>query len=572
MKGMGLHALPSLLAWLEAPASSRAIAFADSDGWDRVDYSVLAGRVARLAGGMKERGVGPGDVVNLVLPSGQAFVELFVATLLCGATASPVAPPAAFTDRAMYRERVDAIVRLADPKLVVCEAGDLAETSAAVGGQDDAGRPAVCVPGELPGTTAVVPGGPLGDLALLQYTSGTSGGPKAVMVGWEQLEANIESTIAWMNWDSSDVAVSWLPFHHDFGSVGALVTSLVLNCELRVMTPQQFVRTPLRWLECLGKGGGTVAATTSFGLAHLVRRAKPENLDGMNLTGVKQIAIGGDRIDASVLHRFLQLTMPYGLDAGALGTAYGLAEATLGVSGTPYGEQPKVLEVNWSDVAKGRPAPVIAEHDLRSPVSPPPTALVSCGPPVAGVDIEIRGPGGAVLAPGHVGEVVVRGPQVARGYRGSTDDGRFADGRLFTGDSGFLHDGRLVVIGRSGDSMKVLGRTVFAEELEQLVSTVSPLPATQTAVLVGTRAGTDTVVVLAETREAGPWTEEAVRCLRRAVGAAVAIEVVVGRRGMILRTTSGKLRRAAMWERFESATLGSGAAAGKPGRVETRAS
>lgn len=172
---------PSLLGWLDAPSSSRGIAFAEPDGWSHVDYAALAGRVALLAGGLKERGVRPDDVVNLILPNGREFIELFLATLVCGATASPVAPPSTFTGSGAYREHLTAIVRLAQPRLVVCEASDLAEVRAVVG------EVAIHVREDLAGTAEVHPGGRLADLALLQYTSGTSGSPKAVMVGWDQL-------------------------------------------------------------------------------------------------------------------------------------------------------------------------------------------------------------------------------------------------------------------------------------------------------------------------------------------------------------------------------------------------
>lgn len=552
-----LIGLPSLLEWLVSPSAARGISFAADDSWRHVPYAELARGIARRANGMTARGIGAGDVVNIVLPNGPEFVEVFVATLVCGAAASPIAPPAAFTGTAAYGDHVAAIVKAARPRLVVSATEDVEALSAATGFPHDSSTVAVCTSDDLDGATEIVwPRHRDRDaLALLQFTSGSSGAPKGVPIGWDQIDANIESTVRWMNWTAEDVSVSWMPMHHDFGLVGALVTSLALACDLRMMTPQQFIRDPARWLECFGRGDGTIASTASFGLAHVVRRCRPERLAGMDFSGLKQLAIGGERIDAGVLHRFLQLLSPYGLRTAALGPAYGLAEATLGVSGTPFGEPPKVLQVEWSRMVEGQPAPIVAEHDLRAPLAPPGGALVTCGPPVANVEVEIRAADQKVLPAGHIGEIVVTGPNVAHGYHRTSDQATFADGRLFTGDTGFLHEGRVVVLGRSGDSLKVLGRTVFAEELEAVLSSVPTVPAGRTAVLLGTHAGTEMVVLVAESDPA-EWLEQCIGRLRVAVGP-TKIDVVLGPPGTILRTTSGKPRRRAMWQRFTSAAVDS---------------
>jgi acyl-CoA synthetase (AMP-forming)/AMP-acid ligase II len=542
----------SLLAWMDEPSADRGIAFAASGGWNRISYAELAGRVERTIGGLVERGVGPGDVVTIVSSTSPDFVELFLATIACGATASPVAAPAAFL-AGSYKDHLTAIVSAATPKAIVAGAEDLADVEAAMPAAFSQRGTTLISADDLQRSPNARPPRQVSDLPLVQYTSGSSGAPKGVRIGWDQLEANLAATLKWMGWTSADIAVSWLPLYHDFGLIGALVTSLALNSELLIMTPQQFIRSPHRWLECFSREGASIAATTCFGLAYVLRRCRPEELEGMDFSGVTQIAIGAERIDARILHHFYHRLAPFGLRAGAIGPAYGLAEATLGVSGTPSGVAPEIVDVDFTRMVEGAAAPVVGRYDLCSPTPPLPRAVVSCGPPVSGVEVEVRGPAGEVLPTGHVGEIVVRGANVARGYHDVVSDPHFADERLFTGDTGFVHEGNLFVLGRSGDGMKVLGKMVFAEDMELLVAGL-PNVSRRTAVLLGVNAGVETVVVLTESSR-DDWFDAAVDCIRPEVGGA-AIVIVVGPAGTILWTTSGKPKRRAMWKRFEEGTLG----------------
>ncbi|MDM4718654.1 AMP-binding protein [Micromonospora sp. WMMA1363] len=514
-----------LLSWLAEPRSDRGIRFARPDGgWDRWSYDELAGLTHEYAAGLVAHGVRPGDVVTVVLPSGPAFVGALFGTLLAGATASPLAPAATFGDPDRYAEHVTSALAAARPRLVVVDA---AAGAAVTPVASRTGVPTV--------DQDDVRGGPLGAhrpaparLALVQFTSGTTGSVRGVQVPYPALEANVTAIRRWLEMTPDDATASWLPVHHDMGLVGCLLAPIVTGADLWLLSPADFVRQPTRYLACFGRLGARLSAMPGFGLAHVVRRVRPEQLAGMDFRQWRAVIVGAERVLPATLDRFAALLAPHGLRRESLLPAYGLAEATLAVTGVP-------LRTGW-----------------RQSTGPDGVPVVGCGVPLAGSRVTIVGDDGQRTDDGLPGEIVVGGTGVADGYVGA--DGirttAFAGGTLRTGDAGFVRGGELFVLGRMGDSLKIRGRAVFAEDLDAVLCGELAVPPGRLATVLGLRAGTPTAVVYLE-HPRQEWLSRIPALLRPLVDDATVVTVPVPAGG-VPRTTSGKPKRRLLWHRHTS--------------------
>jgi acyl-CoA synthetase (AMP-forming)/AMP-acid ligase II len=530
-----------LLGWLDRPGDGRGIRFADgADGWDLVGYDSLARSARRVAAGLLGRGVPRGARVLVVHPSGPGFVACFFGAQRAGTVPAVLAPPTAFGDQAGYREHVHGVLRAVEPALVVVAAGMAERIGAAL----PPGHPPVVDVDSLRASAADgdTDRRQAADLALVQFTSGSSGQVRGVRVPFDALAANVAGIRTWLGATPADAWASWLPVHHDMGLIGCLVTPVVGGNDLWLLSPEQFVRTPLRYLRCFGEHGATITATPNFALDHIVRRIRPDDLAGLDFGRWKAAVVGAERVDHDTLDRFSQLVGPFGLRTGVLVPAYGMAEATLAITGLPTGRP-------WS---------------VRRPVAAPdvdggaePDAVTGCGVPLPGMSVRVLGEDGEPLPEGRTGEIVVSGTSVAAGYlhdAGAASLTSFDDGTLHTGDAGFLRDGQLYVLGRLGDAVKVRGRTVFAEDVEATLRRLG-VPAHHSAVLLGVRHHQPVAVVLVE--RTGSTADVLARLSSGRVASALrarvtGLELVVlpVAAGTVTRTSSGKPRRRQLWRAF----------------------
>ncbi|MFF4579784.1 AMP-binding protein [Streptomyces sp. NPDC001389] len=544
-----------LLGTLVDPDPRRGIRFHDGrGGWDFHPYTELARAAFAAADRLRSLGVVPGDLVVLATGTGPEFVAAFLGTVAAGATPAPLAPPGVFEDADAHRRHAERMFASVRPKVVVTRP-EWGPGAVAAG----PGRPRVLTV-TMAGLSAAGAGPQIlarpPERALVQFTSGSVGRSKAVAVPAGALSANLAAVRRWLRMGVSDATATWLPFHHDMGLVGCLLTPLSIGADLWVMRPEDFVRTPLEWLRCFGTRGARLTASPAFGLEHVVRRVRAESLEGMDFSGWSAVITGAERVPSRTLRLFAALLSPFGFRSPALLPAYGLAEATLAVTGSSLDDEPRTLTVDPRALDVGRPVrPVTGGTGADGADT---VELTGCGSPVvSGSRVLVTDRLGRPLPEGHVGEIVVGGPSVAEGYTGADAEagaGVFSGGQIRTGDAGFLHRGELFVVGRLGDSLKCRATTVFAEDLEASVTRLPALRTAGVAVLLGAAAGCDTAVVIVE-RRPGPWTEEIVRRLRHRVPGLDVI-VVTGPRGTVLRTSSGKPRRRAMWRAYLAGELG----------------
>jgi acyl-CoA synthetase (AMP-forming)/AMP-acid ligase II len=515
-----------VLSWLDTPAPARGLRVSTPrGGWHFTSYRDLAALARRAAGGLRALDVPDGAVVGVVAGGGPAFVAAFFGALAAGCTAAPLPAPSRFSDRISYDRQLGAALRVARPAAVIAtpDAIDRVRPLAPPG----------CRVADLDALTSgqsSTPHGPPGAHSLLQFTSGSTGPARAVRISAVALAANVDAIGRWLGMTAADATATWLPPHHDMGLIGCLVTPVAHQVDLWQMRPEEFVHRPARYLECFGRHGATLTAMPAFGLDYVVRRVGADRLAGLDFSGWRALVVGAERVDPATLVAFAGHLAPYGFDARALAPAYGLAEATLAVTGAPPGRP-------WRTADAGGGARV-----------------VGCGPALGGASVSIVDESGRPRRAGAVGEIVVRGPAVADGYAGDVSGSatRLTADALRTGDAGFLLDGHLYVLGRLGDALKLRGRTLFAEELEATLRAAG-VPPRRVAVLLGHVDGRAHVVALFERAEPD-WPARAGPLLGRLTEGARVV-LLDAPAGTIARTASGKPRRRLLWHDFLAGRL-----------------
>lgn len=536
-----------ILTWLDEPSATRGVHFAGDGGdWTFWPYTRLAQLSRRAAVRLRAAGVARGDVVLLICPTAPEFIGGFFGALLAGATPSVAAVPTAFRNQAEYRDHLSRLLGVTEARTVVTT------TELSVVLQAPAGDRGVPLISDL-ANESIEPADPdpartpPPETAVLQFSSGSSGPPRGVRISMRALNANLNAIRNWVGLDPEDSFASWLPLHHDMGLVGSLLFPITHRMDLWLMRPEHFIRRPLRWIELFGLNGATMTTAPLFGLAQVLRKVRPADVAHLDLSRWGTLIVGAERVDASVLTAFADLLGPAGFRSQAILPAYGLAEATLAVSGRKRAIPLRTVTVDVGSLAVGKTVrwrPDIEELAPRNEQTET-TVLVSCGQPLQDTEITIVDGDERPVEDGVVGQILVRGPSVADGYvvEAGTVPIPF-EGVLHTGDAGFrLHDDYFV-IGRLGDSLKLFGRWVFAEEVERIVIANSPRP-TRTICLLGLLDGQETAAVVVE----GVRDEEAAAIGQTVVRNGYELRTLVldAPGGWIRRTTSGKPMRRAMW-------------------------
>ncbi|MFJ8476084.1 fatty acyl-AMP ligase [Kitasatospora sp. NPDC094011] len=501
----------------------------------------------------------------LMYPTCLEFVRGWLACATAGLRAAPVQVPT----REYGVQRLRRIADDAGTTLVLTTRAVREQVLADFGGLPELAGLELVATDELPvaGEPVGLPEPGLSDVALLQYTSGSTGSPKGVMVTHANFWANAEETDALWPVEDDGVMVSWLPFFHDMGLMLGVVLPLWSGRPAYLMAPEAFIRRPSRWLEALARFRGTHTAAPNFAYDLVVRSGRPRQ--PVDLSRWRVAINGAEPVHAGTVERFTAAFAEYGLPATAMAPAYGLAENTLKVTGCPPEVRASALHLDAEELRAGRAVPVAAPaapDSLAGPAGPggnPPTATVmSCGTVVGDTRVRIVDPAtGRAVGADQVGEIWVDGPCVTAGYTGREEEnervfraritGEEALGSyLRTGDMGFAHDGELYVTGRLKDLIIIKGRNHYPQDLEQTVESSHPLLRPSSSAAFPVQDGEREAVVVVVEADAGALRrsggEEVVAAVREAVRRNHRIDldaVVLIRRGNLPKTTSGKVRR-----------------------------
>lgn len=523
-----------------------------------ISYGALHAGASAVAAGLQQRGLGVGERVGLMLPTGRDFLCGFFGILLAGGVPVPIYPPMRLAQIEEHLQRQAGILGNAEAVMLITLAE--ARLFARLLKPQVPSLAAIITVAELSAVPArlQMPARQAQDIAFLQYTSGSTGQPKGVVVSHANLLANLRAMRQVLAVSAEDVFVSWLPMYHDMGLIGAWFGSLYVGFPLVLMSPLAFLARPARWLWTIHRYRGTLSAAPNFAYELCLSKLDDAALEGLDLSCWRLALNGAEPVNPDTLQRFAERFAGYGLAPQALMPVYGLAEGTLGVAFPPLGRGPRVDRVQRAAFqASGRALPAASEAAdvLR---------FVCSGRPLPGHQLRIVDGNDIELPERTEGHLQFKGPSTARGYFRNPQEGRRVQhGDWFDSlDLAYMADGELYISGRVKDLIIRGGRNIYPYDLEVAVGNLPGLRKGCVAVFGSGDAagGSERLVVLAETRE---QDEGARQRLREAIGR-VALEIagvapdaiVLAPPHSVLKTSSGKIRRAASRELYERGAVG----------------
>ncbi len=516
-------------------------------------YRELDKAARAVAFGLIARDVTPGDRVALMLPTGVEFFAAFFGILYTGAVPVPIYPPMQLSQLEDYLRRQSGILRNAEVKMLVT-----------VG---EALRLGGLLRGLVPSLTAIESVNNLSTTsrqfalpkiddpaatALIQYTSGSTGDPKGVVLSHANLLANIQAILKAIDATSSDVLLSWLPLYHDMGLIGAWLGPLYAGARCYIMSPLSFLAHPQSWLWAGYRYRATISAAPNFAFELCLKQIDDADLEGLDLSSLRFIANGAEPVSVSTLRRFLERFRRYGLRAGAVAPVYGLAECAVALALPPPGREPLIDRVK-RDALSRRGAAEPAGADETNVVE-----IVACGRPVPGHEIRIVDDAGREVEERREGRLEFRGPSATSGYFRNEPKTRelFHGNWLDSGDRAYMANGDVFITGRVKDIIIRAGQHVYPQELEEAVGTIpdSTKGAVAAFGVTDLVSGTERIVILAETTQTDSGRLESLKARARTVVTDITgsppDDIVLVEPGAVPKTSSGKIRRAAAKEHY----------------------
>jgi fatty-acyl-CoA synthase len=577
------HVAPTLIDAVRALEgdAERGFVFVRPDGTERLrSFQEMAAEAGRRAASLVALGLVKGDRVALVIPDGEEFVLSLLGTLFAGLVPVPLSPQLSMSSIDGYHATVAHITRAAEASVLLTTTAARPFVEAVLGQVE--GLRAIVTVEELAASndstsTLCVQASP-GDLALIQFTSGSTSRPKGVAVTHGNLAANAEAfMIHGLHRDPSvDKGVSWLPLFHDMGLIGFVVGPLFTNVPCVLMPAASFARRPRLWLDKIHQHRGTITYAPNFAYALVAKRLKGKDVQDLDLSSLRVSGCGAEPIQPSVLREFAATFGPAGFDARAFLPSYGMAEATLAITFTPLRQGLNSDTVDAHALTEGKAVAASAAGPELSGAS----EVVDCGVAFPGHEVAIVDAAGGRVGERRVGQIVARGPSVTQGYfrepeltaqtfrpiRGDTPgDAPW----LHTGDLGYLVGDRLFVCGRLKDIIIVRGRNYYPSDIEWAVTEASGAASARRGMVVAFgvfidargRASEDGIseeqlVICCEghSSEAEAIRETATAVLASRFGLTVH-EVVVAPLASLPRTSSGKPKRRETRQRYLEGAL-----------------
>jgi len=548
-----IRTLPRALA--AAAEGNAAYVFVGPGAETRRSYAQMYTASLRVSAGLRALGLGRDDLIAIVIGDSEQFLTALFGASMAGVIPASLYPPALTSDLPRYLAATAGILRSCGARAVVTSAGLQSHLDVLRASCPDLMFVVTCeaLDAEPSGPCADVSAD---DIAFVQFTSGSTAAPKGVVVTHRNLSANIDAFSGPAGVGSSpvDCAVSWLPMYHDMGLVGMAIGAVYGNLSAVLLTPQAFVKRPVDWLRAISRHRGTVSFAPNFAYDLATRRVKEGDLEDLDLSCWRVAGCGAEPIHAPTLAAFADKFRTTGFRETSFLPSYGLAEHVLAATVAPRGRQPRFEHLSADDLtAHGVATRVSSSH-------PGQVTVVSCGPPLPGHRIRIADEQGHALPERAVGEISLAGPSVTPGYY--KDDALTAmnirDGWLHTGDLGYLANGELFVCGRVKDVIIINGRKHHAQDLEWSIDDLAGIRRGRVAAfgmaLLGCSERAVIVVEPSGTVPADVLTDAIRRRIANFCGLFIHDVVLVGR-GMVARTTSGKVRRAATKQQYERGAL-----------------
>lgn len=525
-------------------------------GFQFQSYADLYATSGAMAGALRAEGIRPGDCVVLLMPTGFEFLRALFALQWIGAIPVPTYPPAAMEKVETGLDRISHIANDCDAVAIIA-ASSIASVIGGVARKAKTLRSILIAENldlRTPAPAQVQIS--LDDPCFIQYTSGSTGLPKGVLLTQRNIMCNIHVTGMGYQISHRDSFVSWLPLYHDMGLIGAFFNAVYWRAPLALMSPMTFLMQPLRWLRTMSENNATITAAPNFAYGLVTKRTSEEDRAKLNLTPVRIALSGAEPVNVKTVDDFCEAFAPCGFRAESLFPAYGLAECSLGVCFGKPGQRFRRVTVDRQGLAAGVLVPRTEGEDGA-------ITLACVGKALPGHRIEIVNEKGEPLEYGEVGHIVASGPSVMAGYYKNPEATSrvLQDGRLWTGDLGFVEKEGLYVTGRAKDLIIVRGKNFYAEDIErcvELLPDVRPSGVVAFAIYDDELAK-DAVICVVETKledeqARSKLAERVSESVSETFGLPIQ-EVVLVEPGTIPRTSSGKRQRSLTRDRYLAGAL-----------------
>lgn len=530
----------------------------DENGHEEIlRYGQLYEMAKRTAQGFINRGLKPGETVAIMLPTSFDFFYAFYGTLLAGGIPVPIYPPFRADQIEEYAKREALILRNAGVRLLITfrRAETLSKLLQAF------------IPSLIAVTTIediMAEGSKLSDIvveaedpALIQYTSGSTGNPKGVLLSHANLIANMKAYGAGVNIQPTDVGVSWLPLYHDMGLIGAWLGSLYHGIPLTLLSPLSFLSRPERWLWAIHYHRATLSAAPNFAYELCIKKIEDADIEGLDLSSWRLALNGAEMIYPKTMEKFAERFARYGFKKTAFCPVYGLAECSLALSFPAMGQLFRVDKIQRGPFEKeGLAVPVVTEEKNHQ-------AFIACGKPLSQHEVRIVDDKDNIVPERKVGSIQFRGPSAMQGYYRNPEATQaiYHEGWWETGDLGYWAEEELFITGRKKDLIIKAGRNYYPAEIEEISSQAEGIRKGCVAAFgVHDEAlGTEKLIVVAETIEKDEQAFEKIR--------AQVVDKIVSQLGIppdevvlvpphtIPKTSSGKLRRSSCKQNYLSNKL-----------------
>ena len=520
-------------------------------------FGELKSGAQNIARALHAQGLNAGESVAMMLPSDIDYFYCFLGILMCGATPVPIYPPMRASQVEDHVRRQAKILDNARVTLLI-SFDEVKAVAALLRAQVETVRSVVAV------CDLVAPDSPVSeakvepnDIAFIQYTSGSTGNPKGVVLTHQNILANIRAMDRALETSTADVFVSWLPLYHDMGLIGAWMGSLYVGFTLVLMSPLNFLSRPARWLRIIHQHRGTISGGPNFSYELCLQRIDDDQIEGLDLSCWRTAFNGAEPVSADTMRRFHQRFKNYGFSESALAPVYGLAEATLGLGFPPPGRGLHSDKLDRETLAlQARAQPAAADD-------PNPLEVVACGQPMPGYEARIVDDSGRELPDRHQGRLEFKGPSTTSGYyRNPQATSKLFDGEwLDSGDLAYIADGDIFITSREKDMIIRGGRNIYPYELEDAVGDLDGIRKGCVAVFASRdeRTQTERLVVVAETRETDTRTREQLQTQIAELAVATlgqpVDDIVLSMPRTVRKTSSGKIRRSATGELYDAGRL-----------------
>lgn len=523
-----------------------------------ISFKTMHAAARRVASNLAKKGIKKGDAVALMLPTSEEYFFCFMGIMYLGAVPVALYPPSRPAQLVDHLERHAEILKNADAVTLITDRqslgrlGQLLKLGAGMVSVVDANHDLLANHNHLDDISLTE-----NDLAFIQYTSGSTGSPKGVMLSHRNILANIRAMGAALEATCHDTFVSWLPLYHDMGLIGAWLGSLHFGCHLVVMSPYSFLKNPIFWLETIDCYRATLTAAPNFAFELCLRHVDKNHLPRLDLSCLRAVCNGAEPVDARTVERFCSTFKNSKFNAKAFMPVYGLAENAVGLAFPELGRGPKIENISRNKLSKSGKA-VLIDRDVENSVR-----VVSCGKPLIGHEIRIVDEANNEVAERREGRIQFKGPSSTLGYINRPKESKklFSEGWVETGDLGYMSAGELYVTGRIKDLIKHAGRNIHPEELEMMIGRIPGIRNGCVAVFGSQdpEIGTERLIVLAETRtldqsELSELQKSVNEHIFNCLGTAPDV-VKLLKPHSLLKTSSGKLRRSACKELYESGSL-----------------